>query len=97
MTLTISELRQAHPKYFSKANIRAFGDMEYRILHSRQGYPYMVRRTYAWSDMFGNERTAHYRINPIGHGLEILPLVEVIFDNLEEVKIWLSMNVESEA
>jgi len=40
--------------------------------------------------MFGNERTAHYRINPIGHGLEILPLVEVIFDNLEEVKIWLS-------
>ena len=97
MTLTISELRQAHPMWFARGNARYHGDLSYRILHDKQRRPYLVRETYAWSDMFGNERTAHYRINPIGHGLEILPLVEVIFDNLEEVKIWLSMNVESEA
>ena len=88
MTLTISELRQAHPMWFARGNAKYHGDLSYRILHDKQRRPYLVR--YMWNDTYSKERTAHYRINPIGHSLAILPLVEVIFDNLEEVKIWLS-------
>ena len=89
MTLTISELRQAHKLWFSRESIRFFGDLEYRILHSKAGTPYLVRRTYGFSDMFTGVRTAHYRLNRIDPDLRFAPLEEEVFPTLQTVKAWL--------
>jgi hypothetical protein len=90
MTFTISELKLAHPRYFAKGNAKFFGDVGYRILHSKHGAPYMVRKTYAFTDMFDGVRKPHWRVNPIGANLAILPLVGESFDSLQAVKAWLT-------
>ena len=63
--LRMAELRKAHPLWFASGNAEFFGDLEYRILHSKQGNPYLVRRTNQWSAMFGREKTQCWSINPI--------------------------------
>ncbi len=86
MTLRITDIRQAHPRFFERSTVRAFGDISYRVLHDKQRQPYLVRYTCAWTDMFGGERVPHWRINPIGPNLEILPLDDRIFTTLTAVK-----------
>jgi hypothetical protein len=89
MTLTISELRQAHTLWFSRENIRFSGDLQYRILHSKAGTPYLVRHTYGFSDMFTGVRTAHYRLNRIDSDLRFAAVEEEVFPTLQAVKAWL--------
>jgi len=89
MTLRMSELRQAHPVWFAPGNKEMFGDLEYRILHNKQHNPYLVRRTQAWTDMFGQAPVQHWRLNPIGPNLEIKSLVEQSFPTLDAAKEWL--------
>ena len=84
----ISELRRAHPIWFARGNDRHWGELEYRILHSRQGAPYLAVRK--WDDKFSDKRTQHWRINPIGANLAILPGVDHAFDSLQAVKAWLA-------
>ena len=86
MTLTITALRQANTKWFSPENKQFFGDLEYRVLHGKSKTPYLVRRTYAWSNMFDGIRKSHWRINPIGVDLSILTLHDEIFESLDDVK-----------
>jgi len=85
MTIALYDVGVANPGYFSSENIRFFGDINYRILHDKQGKPYLVRKTYAWTGMFGDDPIAHYRINPIGANLDILPLDDRTFATLAEV------------
>jgi len=94
MTLTITELRQAHPSYFSRVNIKLFGDKEYRILHSKDGNPYLVRLTQQWSDMFGHPPVECYRVNPIGPNLKIEEVIKEQFETLQDVKDWLKYEKE---
>ena len=94
MTLTITELRQAHPSYFSRVNIKLFGDKEYRILHSKDGNPYLVRLTQQWSDMFGHPPVECYRVNPIGSNLKIEEVIKEQFETLQDVKDWLKYEKE---
>ena len=90
---TLSDVRAAQPEWFSRKNKRFFGDVSYKVLHSKKtGEPYLVRGTYAWTDMFGSPRRLHYRINPLDDKLDIRPLVDVIFADLWEVKRWLREN-----
>jgi hypothetical protein len=86
MALTITALRQANTKWFSPANKHFFGDLEYRVLHGKSKTPYLVRRTYAWSNMFADISKPHWRINPIGVDLSILSLHDEIFQSLGDVK-----------
>ena len=86
MALTITALRQANQRWFSRDNKQFFGDLEYRVLHGKSKTPYLVRRTYAWSDMFDGIRKSHWRINPIGVDLSILGLNDEIFLSLDDVK-----------
>ena len=90
MTLSIADVRQANPMYFSKENTKFSGDISCRVLHDKQRQPYLVRLTYAWTDMFGGERIAHWVINPIGANLEILPHLLARFATLADVKKILS-------
>ena len=94
MTVSIADVRQANPMWFDKRTVRFMGDINHRILHDKQRQPYLVRLTYAWTDMFGGERIAHWKINPIGQNLELLPLDDRIFRTLADVKKALA---ESEA
>ena len=84
MTLTISELRRANPIWFARGNAKYHGDLSYRILHDKQHRPYLVR--YMWNDKYSKERIAHWKINPTGPNLEILPKDDRQFATLGEVK-----------
>ena len=86
MTLTITALRQANARWFSPESIKFSGDLEYRVLHGKSKTPYLVRRTYAWTNMFDGIRKSHWRINPIGVDLAILGLNDEIFLSLDDVK-----------
>ena len=95
--MTLTQLRQNQPEWFSRKNKRFFGDVSYRLLHGKAtGEPYLVRATYAWSDMFGRERRLHYRVNRItGETIEerrVGPLVDTVFTDLSEVKRWLGVH-----
>jgi hypothetical protein len=88
-TLRMAELKKEHPRWFARGTAEIFGDKEYRILHSKQGNPYLVRRTQQWSDMFGNPLTQCWRINLIEADLKIGRLIDREFHTLSDVKEWL--------
>lgn len=96
MTLTKNKpllrvIREANPDWFSRGNKRFFGDVEYRGYYGKAtGKAYLVRSTYAWSDMFGEPRRLHYKINNLNQDtLDIGPLIDEEFRDIFEVKAWL--------
>jgi len=86
---TLSDVKQANDGWFSLKNKRFFNDIDYRVLHGKDGEPYLVRSTYQWSDMFGGAKTVYWRINPLSSELKIMPLVNTQFNSLDSVKDWL--------
>lgn len=106
MTTTITDVRAANPKWFDPKTKRFMGDISYRILHGKtrlcvNGHgvhkPHLVRKTYAWTDMFGQPKKAHWRVNRLeqnesGEWVVIGPLVDDIFPTLDDVKEWLKEN-----
>ena len=86
MTVTVAQVRNANAVWFSRENRRFFGDISYKILHDKQKNGYLVRQTYGFSDMFGNPKVAHYKVNPLGPNLEILAMLDEFFESLAEVK-----------
>ena len=90
MTLRIAELRQANPSWFSKENKQFFGDVDYSILHSKGGSPYLLRKTFMWSDMLDRMHMgAVYRLNTINPDLSIGSLIDQIFMIRSMAKEWL--------
>lgn len=88
---TLAQVKDAQPNWFSRKNKRFFNDVSYRVLHGKVSHkPYLVRSTYAWTDMFGQQPQLHYRVNTIKGDLSIGPLVDKSFRDLEEVKEWLT-------
>ncbi len=107
LKLTMSDLRSALPKWFSPENKRFFGDVSYKVLKGQSKKLYLIRSTYAWSDMFGQPKTLHYRINPIevktiddrpdaaiidSDHIKIGQLIDTTFNDMDEVKNWLNEN-----
>lgn len=96
MTLTKSKpllraIKEANPTWFSKENKRFFNDVEYKAYYGKAtGKAYLVRSTYAWTDMLGEPRKLHWRINNLNQDtLEIEPLNDDVFGDIFEVKAWL--------
>ena len=96
MTLTKSEplLRQikaANPGWFTGSNKRFFNDVSYRGYYGKAtGKAYLVRSTYAWTDMLGSPRRLHWRINELDQDtLEIGNLIDGELKDVYEVKAWL--------
>ena len=87
---TIAEIRAANPIWFSRDSKRFFNDIDYKIRTGASGRRYLVRSTYAFTDMFDGVKKLHYRINPIDSNvLKVLPLIDEIFHTKEEVDQWL--------
>jgi len=87
---TMLQVRNAQPDWFSPGNKRFLGDKSYEVRTATSGTPYLVRSTYAWSDMFGKPKTLRYRLNPIGSECKIEPMLDEEFYTLAEVKAWLN-------
>ncbi len=94
MPITLADVKRAQPKWFTPENKRFFNDVSYRVLHGKASHkPFLVRGTFAWTDMFGKPKRLHYRINPLDPDtIDIRPLVDQEFKDLEEVKDWLKDN-----
>lgn len=90
MTLSITDIRQANPMYFSKENTKFSGDISCRVLHDKQRKPYLVRLTHQGEHWFDSEHITHWIINPIGISLGILPPLPARFATLADVKKILS-------
>ena len=82
--ITLSDVKAAQPGWFTSENKRFFNDISYRVLTGKvSGKPFLVRSTYAWTDMFGGSRRLHWRISPLDDNLKIRPLVPTEFRDLE--------------
>ena len=93
MSTTMAEVRAAQPEWFSRKNKRFFGDCSYEVLHGKvSGKPFLVRSTFAWTDMFGQPKRLRYRVNHINYDLTIGLLTDTDFRDLDAVKDWLSDN-----
>ncbi len=99
MTLTKSapllrQIKEANKEWFSQGNKRFFNDVSYRGYYGKKtGKAYLVRSTYAWTDMFGSPRRLHYRINNINQEtLDIEELIDQEFSDIFAVKAWLRDN-----
>jgi hypothetical protein len=87
------DIRKAQPEWFSRENKRFFNDVEYAAFYGEAtGNRYMVRSTYAWTDMFGSAKRLHYRINPIADDFKLLPLIGTEFATFADVQKWLKEN-----
>jgi len=96
MTLTKSptllrDIKAANPSWFSRGNKRFFNDVSYRAYYGKAtGKAYLARSTYAWTDMFGEPKRLHWRINDINQDtLEIEGLIDDIFPDIFAMKAWL--------
>ena len=86
----LADVKSVQPDWFSRDNRKLFGDVSYKVLHGKQSHkPFLVRSTYQWSDMFGQEPTLRYRVNELKDDLEIGHLVDQQFSSIELVKDWL--------
>ena len=99
MTLTKSpallrDIKAANEGWFSQGNKRFFGDVSYRAYYGKKtGKAYLVRSTYAWSDMFDQPKRLHYRINSVNQDtLDIESLIDQEFSDIFAVKAWLRNN-----
>ncbi len=90
----IRSIKQANPKWFERGNKRFFNDVSYRAYYGKTtGKAYLVRSTYAWSDMFGQPKRLHWRINNVNQEtLEIENLLDDVFPDIFAVKHWLREN-----
>jgi len=87
---TLAEVKAVQPEWFSRGNKRFFNDIAYNVLHGKTTKrPYLVRKTYAWTDMFGQPKRVHFRINPLKEDLKIDTLVDQEFRDIDAVKEWL--------
>jgi len=90
--VTMQEIRQANRIWFGNGNEKFFGDVDYSVVHSVSGKPYLLRSTYAWTDMFGGKRKLHWRLNSLDDVLKIGSLIDDVFSDLDDVERWLEDN-----
>ena len=92
--MKLQDIKQAQPDWFSLKNKRFFGDVSYRALRGKaSGKVFLVRSTFAWSDMCGGDRRLHWRVNEIDQDtLIIRGLIDKSFSSIDSVKDWLKFN-----
>ena len=90
MTTLLNKIEGVQPAWFSAENRRIFGDVRYYAYRSKKtNKPYLVRATYAWSDMFGEAKRLTFRVNCVNPDtLELESMTDDIFWSLTEAKNW---------
>lgn len=91
----LQQIKDANPHWFTPENKRFFNDITYYGLYGKKSHaPYLVQKTYAWTDMFNPaNRRVHYRIHTINlETLAIETLLDDEFRTYEDVKKWMEEN-----
>ncbi len=53
--ITLSDVKEAQPHWFTPENKRFFNDVSYKVLHGKASHkPFLVRATYAWESAGSN-------------------------------------------
>lgn len=90
--ITISEVRAANPEWFTRKNKRLRGDISYSVGEAKvSGRMYLVRYTYAATNMFGGPKIAHYRLHELNSPI-IGDLTKEHFRNVDLLNAWLREN-----
>jgi len=89
---TLLDIRHAQPSWFSKENKKFFNDRQYWLKWSSAGIAFLLRSTYAWTDMFGQKPRLHYRLNIINDDKSIGTMLDTEFKTIAEVRQWLQLN-----
>jgi len=87
-----AQVKRDNPRWFEPATKRSFGDVAYTVRVAHSGQAYLVRSTYAWTDMGGKGKKLHYRLNPLrweDSHLRISHLLDEVFETRQEVGAWL--------
>ena len=89
----LRSIKENNIQWFERGNKKFFGDIAYKAYYGKtSGNRFLVRSTYAWSDMFGGKKTLHYRINTINDDFTIGNLLDAVFSDMTVVKEWLKYN-----
>ena len=90
----LRKIKEAQPEWFSRSNKRFFNDKDYKGYYGKvSGNPFLVRSTYAWTDMFGQKPRLHYKINRVNpESYKIESLIDTQFTDIYAVKTWLNEN-----
>lgn len=93
MSTTMAQVRAAQPEWFSRGNKRFFGDCGYKVLTGKVSHkPFLIRGTFAWTDMFGSPKKLHFHVNRLNDDLTVGLLTDDTFNSLDAVKDWLASN-----
>jgi hypothetical protein len=91
--VTLQDVKLANLQWFDPKAKRMLGDCRYWVKYGhKSGQPFLVRSTFAWTDMFGGPRRLHYRINPLDEKLDIKSLIDKEFSDMDDVREWLKEN-----
>jgi len=92
--MKLSQVKEAQQDWFSRKNKKFFGDVDYRVLHGKAtGNAFLVRSTYRWSDMFGQDKKLVWKINELDQDTcKIRSLIDKDFRDIDSVKDWLKFS-----
>ena len=89
----LQQVKEANGTWFSPQNKKFFNDRQYWVRYGKiSGERFLVRSTYAWTDMFDQPRILHYIINPIKDDLTIVNLIDDVFKSMDSVNLWLRLH-----
>ena len=89
--VTLKELQDAQPRWFTPENKRLFGDIQYIAVHGKKtGDVFLAQETNAWTDMFDGQKKPHWRLHMINQEtLEIGALLKGIYQDMAEIEEYL--------
>jgi hypothetical protein len=90
--MTLQDLMRVRPMWFTEGNRKFFNDVDYWVEYSASGKPYLARSTYGWSDMFGGPKRLHFRLNLIKENFDVGPLIDQVFNSINDIEDWLTEN-----
>ena len=90
--VTLTEVKEKQPKWFSPQNKRFFGDVRYWVLKSKSSQSFLIQLSDCWSDMLGGEKIYVYRLHRLDDTGKIGELLKQSFSTMEDVRKWLRAN-----
>lgn len=89
----LGKIKSNNEGWFSEGNRRFFHDFQYWGYYGMtSGDRFLLRSTYAWTDMFGQTPRLHYRINVITDDYGIEDMIDTEFASLDDARAWPRQN-----
>ena len=86
--MTLAEIKRMNPMWFGRGNKAFFHDVSYKACNWH-GKSYLMRLTYAWTDMFGQPKRLHCRVNKVDAQGKIGNLYPDEFVDYDDARKWI--------